>query len=242
MTPPDPIRPGSALTDPDLRAALAARLPELESAAATGGRSAKGVFEKALNTWSLLAAYPWRRLNYRFGRWQSETILWKGLITFELWESYHWERIEDSFQLLDPYTGDRLGEFYSHSELRRISLRKRYIEPEVLIQPGGALEFVGEPGAIGAYRPLGGGADTIRYSWCPWLHSGVLGKGIEALRTGTLDRLPPPYMFIDLDLLDKYRAWFVDEPNKPQRKAPWAYEARTYRPGGPPRFGRTKHG
>ena len=53
-------------------------------------------------------------------------------------------------------------------------------------------------------------------------------------------QLPPPYQFVDWDLLDKYRVWFADSPDKPAGKAPWASEARLYRPGGPPRFGTSR--
>src|SRR4051794_15877772 len=101
MTPTDAVRAGSALADPDLRAALAQRLSGLEAAAATGGSKDKDSLENVLDMWSLLAAYPWQRLNYRHGRWQSEQTFWKALITFGIWESYHWERNEDSFQVLD---------------------------------------------------------------------------------------------------------------------------------------------
>ncbi|NJC71925.1 hypothetical protein HC031_19710 [Planosporangium thailandense] len=241
MTPTDPIRPDAALADPNLHVALAERLPALESAAAMGGPKDKAALEYALDAWSLLAAYPWQRLNYRYGRWQSEVTAWKALLTFELWESYHWERNTESFQVLDPYTGVRLGEFYAQAALRKFTWGGQpYMQPDVLAMPGGTLEFAGNPASIGVYRPVGGGADTIRLSWCPWLNSGTLREGIAALRSGSADRLPPPYQSIDLDLLDKYRAWFVDEPDKPQRKAPWAYEARTYRPGGPARFGRPR--
>lgn len=106
MTPTDAIRPDAALNDPDLRAALAERLPTLEAAAAAGGSKAKLSLANALDTWSLLAAHPWQRYNYRYGRWQSEESLWKGLLSFGVWETYHRERNTDSFQLLDPYTGN----------------------------------------------------------------------------------------------------------------------------------------
>lgn len=105
---------------------------------------------------------------------------------------------------------------------------------------GGTLEFAGDPASVGVHRPVGGAADTIRFTWNPWFNVEALRSGIEALRTGSADRLPPPYHFIDLDLLDKYRAWFVDEPDKPQRKAPYASEVSPYRPGGQPRFGRSR--
>jgi hypothetical protein len=238
MTPADPIRPGAALDDPNLRAALAERLPALEAAAATGGSKAKEALTNALDTWSLLAAYPWQRLSYRYGRWQSAQTFWKGLVTLGMWEAYHWARNADSFQVLDPYTGARLGELYAQSALKR-RVGEPYTEPDLIQMPGGTFEFAGDPASIGVYRPVGGGADTIRLSWCQYLNVGTLRKGIDALRTGSADRLPPPYQFVDLDLLDKYRAWFVDEPDKPQRKAPWAQEVRTYRPGGPARFGRS---
>ena len=238
MAPPDPIRPDSALaTEPDLADALAAALPELEKAAAAG-KAEKRAFGDAQDTWSLLAAYPWQRLNYRFGRWQAEPTMWKALLTFEAWESYHWARVEDSFQLLDPYTGKRIGELYAQQQLHRLSGRP-YDRPDVIQQPAGTLEFVGNPATIGAYRPADGGPETLRFSWNPWLNNVALRDGIAMLRSGAADRLPPPYQFVDLDLLDKYRAWFADEPDKPKRKAPWANEARLYRPGGPARFGRS---
>ncbi|GII23340.1 hypothetical protein [Planosporangium mesophilum] len=239
MTPTDPIRPGAALTDPNLREALAERLTRLEAAAATGGRKEKQSLEDARDTWSLLAAFPWQRLNYRYGRWQSAQTFWKAAITLGLWESYHWERTTESFQVLDPYTGARLGEFYPQSELKR-RVGRPYTETDLLQMPGGTLEFAGDPASIGVYRLVGGDVDTISLSWCPWLNNVTLRKGIAMLRAGNADRLPPPYQFVDLDLLDKYRAWFADEPDKPQRKAPYASEVNPYRPGGYPRFGRPR--
>ncbi|WP_212997581.1 hypothetical protein [Winogradskya consettensis] len=187
----------------------------------------------------MLAAYPWQRLNYRFGRWQAEQTLWKGFVTFGAWETYHWESTVESFQLLDPYTGAKLGEMYSQKRLQFFK-GSAYAEPDVLTPPAGAVEVAGDPRSIAAYRPAGGAADTIRISWDPYLNNVVLREGIQALRTGQSDTLPPAYLFVDLDLLDKYRAWFVDEPDKPARKAPWANDVRTYRPGGPPRFGRSR--
>jgi hypothetical protein len=240
MAPTDPIRPDSALaTDPDLASALAAGLPAVEAAAASGGKGEKLALANALDTWSLLAAYPWQRLNYRFGRWQAEITGWKALVSFEAWESYHWARNDETFQVLDPHTGQRLGEFYAQQPLRKLR-GAPYARPELITAPGGTLEFAGNPATIGVYRPAGGGADAIRLSWIPWLNNGVLREGIAALRSGAADRLPPPYQFVDLDLLDKYRAWHVDEPDKPSRKAPWANEARLYRAGGPPTFGRSR--
>ncbi|HYU03720.1 MAG TPA: hypothetical protein VEL02_07745 [Jatrophihabitantaceae bacterium] len=240
MAPTDAIRPDSALaTDPNLAAALAAELPPIEAAAASGGKREKLALANALDTWSLLAAYPWRRLNYRYGRWQAEITGWKALISFEAWESYHWARNDETFQVLDPHSAQRLGELYTQARLRRFD-GTPYARPEQIMQPGGSLEFAGNPATIGVYRPPGGGADTIRLSWNPWLNNVALRDGIAALRSGNADRLPPPYQFVDFDLLDKYRAWFTDEPDKPSRKAPWANEARLYRAGGPPRFGRSR--
>jgi len=239
MTPSDSIRPGSALaTEADLAAALAAELTRLQAAAASGGKKEQLALDNARDTWSLLAAYPWLRLNYRWGRWEADVTFWKALITFDLWESYRWARNTETFQVLDPHGGQRLGELLTQDRLRRFD-GAPYARPEVLTQPGGSLEFAGEPGSIGVYRPPGGPADSIRFTWSPWLNNVVLREGIAALRSGAADRLPPPYQFVDHDLLDKYRAWFVDEPDKPSRKAPYANEARLYRPGGPARFGRS---
>jgi hypothetical protein len=156
--------------------------------------------------------------------------VWKALITFDAWESYHWARNDETFQVIDPYEGKRLGEFAAQA-------KGPYAE--VIVAPGGSLEFAGHPGSIGVYRPAGGGAETIRLSWNPWLNNVVLREGIAALRSGVADQPPPPYQFVDLDLLDKYRRWFVDQPEKPVGKAPWANEARLYRPGGPARFGKS---
>jgi hypothetical protein len=225
MAPTDPIRPDSVLaTDPALAAALAGKLPLLGTAAAAGGKPEKLALANALDTWSLLAACPWQRLNYRYGRWQAEATVWKALLTFDAWESYHWARNDETFQVIDPYGGQRLGEFFTQA-------------PATITAPGGSLEFAGHPGSIGAYRPAGGGADTVRLSWNPWLNNVVLREGIAALRSGAADQLPAPYQFVDLNLLDKYRRWFADQPDKPAGKAPWANEARLYRPGGPARFG-----
>ncbi|GAB1689439.1 hypothetical protein [Krasilnikovia sp. M28-CT-15] len=240
MAPPDRIRPDSALaTEPDLAAALDAELRALEAVAASGDKRDKLALANALDTWSLLASLPWQRLNYRWGRWQAEQTGWKALISFEAWESYHWQHDDDRFQVIDPHSGQRLGEFYAQSQLRKFD-GKVYERPEAIMQPGGTLEFAGNPATIGVYRPPGGGADSIRFTWNPWLNNGVLRDGIAALRSGSADSLPPPYQFVDLDLLDKYRIWCIDQPDKPGTKAPFASEARLYRPGGPPRFGRSR--
>src|SRR4051795_6599250 len=120
MAPSDSIRPGSALaTDANLAAALAAELPRLQASAASGGKKEELALDNARDTWSLLAAYPWQRLNYRWGRWEAEVTFWKALITFELWESYHWARNEETFQVVDPHTGQRLGELFAQQKLRR---------------------------------------------------------------------------------------------------------------------------
>lgn len=232
MAPPDQVRPGSALaTDPGLATALAGAFPRPEA-----GSEA---LRNAQDTWSLLAALPWQRFGYRWGRWQSEAVVWKALITFDAWESYAWQRNDETFQLLDPHTGKAVGELYGQDRLRKFDGRP-YQRPESIIQPGGTLEFAGHPGTIGVYRLPGGGASTIRLSWNPWLNNEVLRDAIAGLRNGTADRMPPPYQFVDLDLLDKYRAWFTDAPNKPSGKAPWAAEARLYRPGGGARFGKSR--
>jgi hypothetical protein len=239
MAPPDQIRPGSALaTDPDLAGALAAALPPLEAAAAGGGKREKEALANAYDTWSLLAALPWQRVNYRWGRWQSEANTWKALITFDAWESYRWQRNDETFQVIDPHTGQRLGELYSQAKLGRM-IGAPYDRPEPLVQPGGTLEFAGDPATIGVYRLPGAGAD-LRFSWNPWLNNVTLRDGIAALRSGAADRLPPPYQFVDWDLLDKYRAWFTEQPGRPSGKAPWAAEARLYRPGGGARFGKSR--
>ncbi|WP_433306264.1 hypothetical protein ACQP2F_20320 [Actinoplanes sp. CA-030573] len=239
MAPPDPIRPGSALaTDAGLAAQLAAALPALESAAASGGKREKEALDNARDTWSLLAALPWQRLNYRWGRWQSEANPWKGVLTFDAWESYRWTRNHETFQLFDPHSGQRLGELYSQEKLGKM-VGKPYDGPETLVQPGGAVEFAGNPATIGVYRLPGAGAE-IRFSWNPWLNHLALRDGIAALRSGAAGQLPPPYQFVDWDLLDKYRRWYTEQPDKPSGKAPWAAEARLYRPGGPARFGRSR--
>jgi hypothetical protein len=237
MPPPDTIRHGSALAAvPRLAAAHPPPNPPLEAAAASGGKAEKTALADAYDTYSLLAALPWHRLNYRIGHWASEANTWKALLTFDAWESYRWQRNEERFQVLDPHGGRRLGELYAQAELRRLS-GKPYAAPEVIVPPGGTLEFAGDPATIGVYRPPGGEAGTIRLSWNPYLNRVVLRDGIKALREGTADRLPPPYQFVDWDLLDKYRVWFTESRDKPSGKAPWAAEARLYRPGGPPRFG-----
>jgi len=173
------------------------------------------------------------------GHWASEANVWKAALTFDAWESYRWQRNEDSFQVLDPHGGARLGELYSQAKLRKLN-GTPYERPEAIVAPGGTLEFAGDPATIGVYRPPGGGADTIRLSWNPYLNNEVLRDGIAALRDGSAGQLPPPYQFVDWDLLDKYRVWFADSPDKPAGKAPWASEARLYRPGGPPRFGKSR--
>ncbi|MFI5890081.1 hypothetical protein ACIA5D_08160 [Actinoplanes sp. NPDC051513] len=240
MAPVDIVRPGSALaTEPGLATALAAAIPPLEAAAASGGKAEKSALANANDTYSLLAALPWQRANYRIGHWASEATVWKALLTFDAWESYRWQRNEERFQVLDPHGGRRLGELYSQAELRRMN-GKPYAAPELIVPPGGTLEFAGDPATIGVYRPPGGGADSIRFSWNPYLNNEVLRDGIAALRAGTADRLPPPYQFVDWDLLDKYRVWFTESRDKPGGKAPWASEARLYRPGGPPRFGKSR--
>ncbi|WP_433362619.1 hypothetical protein ACQPZX_30645 [Actinoplanes sp. CA-142083] len=232
MAPADTVRPGSALaTEPGLAAALAAA-----ASAGSGDRRAQA---DAADTYSLLAALPWQRLNYRIGHWASEANTWKALLTFDAWESYRWQRNEERFQVLDPHSGQRLGELYTQAELRRLN-GSAYAAPELIVPPGGTLDFAGDPATVGVYRPPGGGADAIRFTWNPYLNNGVLRDGIKALREGTADRLPPPYQFVDWDLLDKYRVWFTESRDKPGGKAPWASEARLYRPGGPPRFGRSR--
>jgi hypothetical protein len=236
----DTIRPGSALaTEPGLAEALAARIPPLEAAAASGGRAEKRMLANAADTYSLLAALPWQRLNYRFGHWAAEANFWKALLTFDAWESYRWQRNEESFQVLDPHGGQRLGELYAQAQLKRLN-GTPYAAPEVIMQPGGTLEFAGDPATIGVYRMPGGGADAIRFTWNPYLNNGTLREGIAALRAGTAGQLPPPYQFVDWDLLDKYRVWFTESRDKPSGKAPWAAEARLYRPGGPARFGKSR--
>ncbi|HEX5198786.1 hypothetical protein ACFQS1_02330 [Paractinoplanes rhizophilus] len=240
MAPADTVRPGSALAaDPGLAATLAAAIPPLQAAAASGGRDAKRALANAVDTYSLLAALPWQRMTYRIGHWASEANTWKALLTFDAWESYRWQRNEERFQVLDPHGGQRLGELYTQAELRRLN-GGPYAAPEVLGPPGGTLEFAGDPATIGVYRPPGGAAGAIRLTWNPYLNHEVLRDGIKALREGAADRLPPPYQFVDWDLLDKYRVWFTESRDKPAGKAPWAAEARLYRPGGPPQFGKSR--
>ena len=233
MTPVDPVRPGSALADPTLQAAWTDRLHELQAAAAAGGAKERKRLECAADIRSILAVYPWQRLNYRYGRWESAQTFWKAIITLDVWEAYHWETNDRTFQLLDPRSGQKLGELLAR--------------PGLLTMPAGTLEFAGDPASIGVYRPSGGAVDTITLGWC-WLLNGVtLRKGIDALRGGA-DRLPPPYRQIDLDLHDKFRAWFVDEPAKPGREAPNSKETESYaawNPGSPvhrPRFGQQRGG
>ncbi|WP_189082057.1 hypothetical protein [Mangrovihabitans endophyticus] len=238
MTPTDPIRPGAALNDPDLRAGLQARLEVLAAA----GPRAGAALQIARDTWSVLAAYPWQRFNYRYGRWQADVILWRALITFEAWESYRWRRDTGSFQLLNPHSGERVGEFYSREYLRSKAMPPGD-EPDVVAEPGGTLEFAGDPGSVGVYRTPGGDASTLRFSWTPRLILGSLRGGIEMLRAGAADRLPPAQPPLDLDVLDGARVWFTHSPDKPPGKPDWkaAYRAHHYRPGGrQARFGRTK--
>ncbi|GAA2521364.1 hypothetical protein [Winogradskya humida] len=230
MTPADPIRPGSALTDGNLRAAKIAELDVLEAAAAGGGSKQKRILKQARDTYSLLAAYPWQRVNYRFGRWQAEQTGWKYLISLSLWDSYHWARSVDVFQLLDPYTGAPIGELSAPS-FHYSMWGKPDVEDDLLHEPGGALEIAGDPTSLVAYRPFGGSPDTIRFAKSPWSTVFPQIKAIELLRTGQADRLPPAGQPVDYAYLDMYRAWFADEPNKPARKAPWAGVAILYRPG-----------
>jgi hypothetical protein len=230
MTPPDPIRPGSALTDGNLRAAKIAELDLLEAAAAGGSSKQKRIHQRARDTYSLLAAYPWQRVNYRFGRWQAEQTFWKGLVSLGLWDSYHWARSVDRFQVLDPYNGAPIGELSAPSYLYS-KHGAPFTESDLLHEPGGTLEIAGEPGSVVAYRPMNGAPDTIRYTTNAWITFVSQAKAFELLRTGQADRLPSPEHPVDYAYLDNFRAWFVDEPNKPARKAPWAGNARLYRPG-----------
>jgi hypothetical protein len=242
VTPPDPIRPDAALNDPDLRIGLQAHLDVLEAAAAAGGPAQQKALQMGRDTWSVLAAYPWQRFNYRYGRWQASIIFWRALITFDAWESYTWQRADDSFQLLDPHSGQAVGEFFSRAWLRKVSATPPN-ESEVLDEPGGTLDFAGDPGSLGVYRPPGGDASTLRFSWAPQLILGRLRPGIELLRSGAADRLPPAHPPVDLDVLDAARVWFTQSRDKPSGKPDWktAYRAVHYRPGGQqPRFGRTR--
>jgi hypothetical protein len=196
----DSVRPESAFaTDPDLAAAWRQRPGDDYSA----------------DIATLLSVHPWQRLNYRYGRWQSEGSALASMLTLTIWEGYHWETDDRSFQVLDPHTGRPLGEMYRRKD--------------VLAMPGGALEFAGDPASIGAYRPLGGGLDTISLGWCWFLNLAVLRQGVAALRAGA-DRLPPAYKKVDLEVNDRFREWFVDSPDKPGRRAPNSTAARVYRP------------
>ncbi len=238
----DRIRPGAALEDENLRAGLQERLAKLEIAAISGKSLDRIALNVGHHTWSVLAAYPWQRYNYRYGRWQADGILWRALITFDVWESYKWRPNHDSFQLLDPYSGQRIGEFISDAEFKRDGTLSHEL-PDVIAAPGGTLEFAGNPASIGVYRPTGGSADTVRYSCNPWGHPGNTIASLERLRTGEADELPPTYPTPDLDLLDAARVWFAQSPDKPRKKPDWkaSYRAFHYRPGnGLPHFVRPR--
>ncbi len=208
MTPVDPVRPGSALTDVNLREALLERLRGLESEAKAAGRL-RGIpshdrFQEVLDVWSVLAVYPWQRFNYRYGRWWPEIDFLVPLLTVTLWERHHWVKDYKAFQILDPYSGKAVAQF---DTLKR-----------VLEVPGGALEFAGELGSVGVYRPLGGDLETITptaHSWRGLYPS----KEIVKLREGA-DKLPPPNPNVDLEAVVRHQAWFADSPDKPGRRAP----------------------
>ncbi len=238
----DRIRPGAALEDENLRAGLQERLDRAESAAASGNLVDRNSLQVTRDAWSVLAAYPWQRYNYRYGRWQADIIFWRALITFDIWGSYTWRRNYDSFQLLDPYNGKRVGEFISGARFRRTGVASSN-ELDVITGPGGTVEFAGNPASIGAYRPAGGSADTVRYSCNPFMIPAALRDSIEQLRSGDSDRLPPTYPPPDLDLLDGARVWFTQSADKPRRKPDWkaAEQAFNYRTGnGLPHFVRPR--
>jgi hypothetical protein len=209
-------RPASALgADPGLAAVLADRILGLESAAASGGGKEREALATALDTWTILAAYPWVRLNYRHGCWESDGSWWASLLTFTIWENYHWVRTDSTFQMFDPHSGERIGEFWARPK-------------GLLAMPAGTLMFAGDPETIGVYWPAGGDVDKITLGWSFVRGSGPLrDEKVEALRHGA-ERLPPAKEKIRLEINDWYRVWYVDSPEKPRQRAKNTLPARYY--------------
>jgi hypothetical protein len=191
------IVPGAALNDPRLQQAVARRLER---------RLFRGDARRMQN---ILAHYPWREYDYKYGRWEWEETFFSIVAT-----RYKWAHAFESVALLDQ-AGREIGEMTSlQTDL-----------PD-LVKFSGRFLFAGEPTIAGVYSPVGDGVEKLNFVWSRLLGGKVAGNYALTMRPGDHPALPqidlrPPGMAAasrkHLDSMGGWPIgpWVVDHPDKP---------------------------
>lgn len=207
----DPVRPGSALdTDPHLRSVIAERVRQSSENGKRKGES----WNQAPDIWTVLAAYPWVRLPYRFGYWKPDYSWWAGLITLGLWYNYHWVRGDRTFQFLDRQTNQPIGEFFKLPNAQ-------------LDMPRGEVLFAGDVNSIGVVWQVGADPEHIDLGFSIGRGSNRMRQKVEAVRAGA-PYLEPVKQVVTFRNDDQYRVWYAESPEMPTKKAIEPINANSY--------------
>lgn len=142
----------------------------------------------------LLATFPWREYSYKYGRWQPVEQWWDphGLLPMK------WGRTYDTFQLLDPNSGQPIGELRSRGKLSR---------------PAGRLWFAGDPRVAGVYTPAGDGTRDRWLVTSRFVSEKQAREAAPTMRPSEIPAIDPgPYRE---RMSEKKWPWVVDQPTKP---------------------------
>jgi len=189
-----------ALTDPQLRRAVETRLGWLRQRPGWvfwRRRGSRREYAELKRIWHILSQYPWQVYPYRYGRWQRvQRIIDLG------YPSFKWNRIYDTFQLLDPSTGRPIAELTARSC--------------TLPKPSGVLRFAGDPHVAGVYTPATGGNDALRLALSAFADEKVIFAEALQIRPGRSTTGDSHRHNGQLLADDERRPWIADHPDRPK--------------------------
>jgi len=172
------ITPGAALTDPALQAAL---------------ERWHGKTDDIATVRTVLARFPWREYQYKYGRWE-----WVDRLFDFGFPLKKWARTYDTVLLLDPVSAQPAGELRAD----RVKLRKY----------SGTVRFAGDPRVGGVLSTTG---EDIQFLATPFMGRGEVMSQLQVLRPGGTP--PPDFVRYLREPPAKNRPWVADQPSKPPK-------------------------
>lgn len=180
------IAPGAALADPELQRVIQLRCER------NRGRA------EALALRNILAHYPWTNYHYKYGRWESVNKL------FDFgYPRYKWSKTFHVFRLIDPATGQPVGEMVARGGLTA---------------PSGTLRFAGEPSFAGAYIATPGDPAAVHFTWSSFVKGRATVEAAQRLRPGQVPMSERAAQRAWMAPEPARGPWIADHPDKPQQK------------------------